>query len=162
MIRPFRVAFSTATGGRSRGPPRPPCGPSGGRGLDGTPWRWYRSWLRKRQCHSIRPHPEEPAFAKASAGRLDLSAEARRAKAEGRGRPRRRRASRAAILRDARLRRASQDEAECVSSLLLAPYSPAATGSGLARTCRSFFKSSASRKARSIDCSALSRGSQNV
>src|SRR5262249_53844038 len=30
---------------------------------------------------------EEPAFAKASAGRLDLSAVARRAKAEGRGRP---------------------------------------------------------------------------
>src|SRR5262249_46830375 len=36
---------------------------------------------------SIRPHPEEPAFAQASAGRLDLSPVARRAKAEGRGRP---------------------------------------------------------------------------
>jgi hypothetical protein len=43
-----------------------------------------------------------------------------------------------------------------------APYSPAAAGSGMARPRRSFLSNSASRKASSVDCSALSRGSQKV
>src|SRR5690348_11958660 len=54
----------------------------------------------------LRPDPEEPAFAEASAGRLDMSAIAQRAKAEGRGRP----LISAAILRGAALRAAPQDE----------------------------------------------------
>ena len=44
----------------------------------------------------------------------------------------------------------------------LPAHSAATAGSGLALAWRSDFRRSASRKARSSDCSALSRGSQTV
>src|SRR5262249_15807535 len=45
---------------------------------------------------------------------------------------------------------------------LRSDQSPATAGSGRARAVRSALTSSGRRKARSIDCSALSRGSQTV
>src|SRR5215210_8094533 len=47
-------------------------------------------------------------------------------------------------------------------AVMARPQSPEAADSGFTTRARSSFRSSASRKARSIDCSALSRGSQKV